>query len=50
MAVHRQIEARLERGNPPEMEERARAGRARMETLRRVAANGKETIGEGIAR
>src|SRR5438045_919796 len=35
MAIHRRIEERLERGNPPEMEERARAGRARMETLRR---------------
>src|SRR6266436_129163 len=46
MTNHRRIEDRLERGNPPEIEERARAGRARMETLRRSkSANGKETIG-----
>src|ERR1700687_368735 len=51
MANHRRIEARLKRGNPPEMEERARVGRARMETLRRSkSANGKETIREGAAR
>jgi uncharacterized protein (DUF433 family) len=35
MANHRRIEDRLERGNPPEIEERARTGCARMETLRR---------------
>jgi uncharacterized protein (DUF433 family) len=51
MANHRRIEDRLERGNPPDVEERARVGRARMETLRRSkSANGKETIREGTAR
>jgi uncharacterized protein (DUF433 family) len=51
MSNHRRIEDRLERGNPPEIEERARAGRARMETLRRSkSANGKETSSEGTAR
>ena len=50
MANHRRIEDRLERGNPPDMEERARAGRARMESLRRSkSAIGKETIREGAS-
>ena len=34
MAAHREIEARFARGNPPEVEARARAGRARMEARR----------------
>ena len=51
MAVHRQIEERLKRGNPPEIKARAKAGRARMEALRAsIAATVKETTGEGTAR
>jgi uncharacterized protein (DUF433 family) len=52
MAVHRQIEERMRRGNPPEIEARARAGRTRMESLRPIisTANGKEINGEGTAR
>ena len=44
MADHRRIEERIGRGNPPEIEAHARAGRARMEALRRKKgwANGKE--------
>jgi uncharacterized protein (DUF433 family) len=49
MAAHREIEARIARGNPPEVEARARAGRARMEALRRAKGKslGKEVNGEG---
>ena len=50
LAAHRRIEERLARGNPPEIEARARAGRARMEALRLgKAAEGKEVNGEGAA-
>jgi uncharacterized protein (DUF433 family) len=35
MAEHQRIEERLARGNPPEVEAHAKAGRARMEALRR---------------
>ena len=50
MATHRRIDERLGRGNPPEIEERARIGRARMEALRQASANGKEIIREGTGR
>jgi uncharacterized protein (DUF433 family) len=48
MATHRRIEDRIARGNPPEIEARARA---RMEELRRNKglSNGKERNGEGTA-
>jgi hypothetical protein len=51
MTAHRRIEERLARGNPPEIEAHARAGRARMEELRRSKGwpNGKEVNGEGTA-
>ncbi|HKI32327.1 MAG TPA: DUF433 domain-containing protein [Gemmataceae bacterium] len=51
MAAHRRIEERLARGNPPEIEAHARAGRARMEELRRSKglSGGKEVNGEGVA-
>ncbi len=49
VTAHRQIEERLARGNPPEIEAHARAGRARMDELRRGKEwpNGKEEHGEG---
>ncbi len=49
MAAHRRIEARIARGNPPEIEARAKAGRARMEALRRSKGhvNGQGVNGEG---
>jgi uncharacterized protein (DUF433 family) len=49
MAAHQRIEDRLARGNPPEIEARARVGRARMEALQKSkgSANGKEVAGEG---
>src|SRR5438132_7216190 len=48
MAAHRRIEERLARGNPPEIEARARAGRGRMETLRasKGSACGNEVNGD----
>jgi hypothetical protein len=48
MAVHQRIQERIARGNPPEIEAHARAGRARMEALRRAKAraNGSELHGE----
>jgi uncharacterized protein (DUF433 family) len=51
MATHRRIEDRIARGNPPEIEAHARAGRARMEEVRRSKglSNGKESNGEGTA-
>ena len=50
MAIHHQIEDRIKRGNPPEIEARARAGRARMEALREsLLTDGKEVIREGAA-
>lgn len=36
LAVHRSIEARIGRGNPPEILARAEAGRLRMEEVRRA--------------
>ena len=51
MLTHRRIEDRLSRGNPPEIEAHARAGRARMEEVLRGKRlpNGKERNGEGTA-
>ena len=51
MATHRRIEDRLERGNPPEIEAHAQAGRARMDNLRpnTDVANGRELFSEGTA-
>ena len=50
MATHRQIDDRLKRGNPPEIEARARAGRARMEALREtLSTKGKEMVCEGAS-
>lgn len=50
-AVHRRIEDRIERGNPPQIEASARAGRARMQALQLSdgSANGKGGGGEGTA-
>jgi hypothetical protein len=50
MAAHQRIEERIARGNPPAIEAHARAGRARMEALRRNqgGANGNEVNGEGV--
>jgi hypothetical protein len=49
MAVHRRIEERIARGNPPEVEERLKtvrgAARTRLEELRRIKA--AEANGEG---
>lgn len=49
MATQRTIEAHIACGNPPEIEARARAGRARMEALRQSweGNNGREANGEG---
>ena len=51
MTTYRRIEERLARGNPPEIEAHAQAGRARMEELRRNEglSGGKEVNGEGAA-
>jgi uncharacterized protein (DUF433 family) len=51
MAAHAEIEARIARGNPPEIAARAQAGRARMEALRRSQGwtNGPEGNDEGTA-
>jgi uncharacterized protein (DUF433 family) len=50
MAAHQRIEERIARGNPPAIEAHARAGRARMEALRRNqgGANGNEVNGEWV--
>ena len=49
MTTHGRIEERLALGNPPEIQAHARAGRARMEEVRRNKGlpNGKEGNGEG---
>ncbi len=51
MATYARIEERIARGNPPEIEAHARAGRARMDDVLRSTAssNGKEGKGERIA-
>jgi uncharacterized protein (DUF433 family) len=47
MAAHATISARIARGNPSAIEARARAGRARMEELRRARGwvNGQADVG-----
>ena len=40
LAVHRRIEDRIARGNPPQIEARARAGRARMQALHQTGPEG----------
>jgi len=49
MAVHRQIEARIARGNPPEIEEHLRQSRAKMQAwlCNRQRAQAQEANGEG---
>jgi uncharacterized protein (DUF433 family) len=49
MAAHAEIEARIAKGNPPVIQERARAGRARIEALRqnRGWTNGQRHRDEG---
>jgi uncharacterized protein (DUF433 family) len=50
MATHVRIQERMARGNPPEIEAHARAGRERMEALRRAKgmATSTEVNGEGV--
>jgi len=50
MAAHQRIQERITRGNPPGIEAHARAGRVRMEALRRnqKGAKGNEVNGEGV--
>jgi uncharacterized protein (DUF433 family) len=52
MAVHRQIEERIARGNPPEVEAKLRDTRARMAAWleERRRAKGQEANGEGNSR